>query len=355
MAKAKDRYVAYVGTYTHENSIGIHVYDIDVESGRLTERSVAPINNPSYVTISEDGQILYSIEDEGVCAFKIDENGDLSKINSKWIGGMRGCYLDVDKERRFLFVGGYHDGRVTMMRLRPDGGIDDIADGIFHQGLAITSENRRIDHPKVSCVKLTPDHKYLCAADYGLNQVKVYAVDYTHGKLKLADIIRCELEAAPRLIRFSEDARFCYILTELANAIEVYKYEDKGNEPFFERIQTIPVVEEDFRISSATSMSLCKDNDYVFVAIDGFDGMSWLKRDPEDGTLSYIGETMISGDFPKSIAVLPGAKYVAVLNHDSNEIRTFGFNYEENYALMKNPPVKVDKPNCIRILKLENK
>ena len=42
----KKKYVAYVGTYTHGNSKGIHVYDVDVETGVLTERSVTPINNP---------------------------------------------------------------------------------------------------------------------------------------------------------------------------------------------------------------------------------------------------------------------------------------------------------------------
>lgn len=26
----KEKYVAYVGTYTHENSVGIHIYDVDV-------------------------------------------------------------------------------------------------------------------------------------------------------------------------------------------------------------------------------------------------------------------------------------------------------------------------------------
>lgn len=28
------KYVAYVGTYTHENSVGIHIYDVD-EFGEL--------------------------------------------------------------------------------------------------------------------------------------------------------------------------------------------------------------------------------------------------------------------------------------------------------------------------------
>ena len=53
------KYVAYVGTYTHGSSIGIHVYDIDVENGKLTERNVVPVNNASYITKSCNGKYLY--------------------------------------------------------------------------------------------------------------------------------------------------------------------------------------------------------------------------------------------------------------------------------------------------------
>ena len=35
---SKDRYVAYVGTYTHGTSVGIHIYDMDVEAGKLMEQ-----------------------------------------------------------------------------------------------------------------------------------------------------------------------------------------------------------------------------------------------------------------------------------------------------------------------------
>ena len=34
----KEKYVAYVGTYTHGNSKGIHIYDVDMEEGILSER-----------------------------------------------------------------------------------------------------------------------------------------------------------------------------------------------------------------------------------------------------------------------------------------------------------------------------
>ena len=132
---SKDRYVAYVGTYTHENSVGIHIYDLDVDNAAMKERKVVPINNPSDLVVSKDKRFLYSIADEGVEAFKILPDGDLESMNSTGIGGMRGCYVEVDDENRYLFVGGHHDGRVSMLHINEDGSLGSIADGIFHKGM----------------------------------------------------------------------------------------------------------------------------------------------------------------------------------------------------------------------------
>ncbi len=351
----QEKFVAYVGTYTHETSVGIHVYDLDIANGKLEERSVAQINNPSYLTLSKNGRFLYSIADEGVASFAIDDNGDLTKTSQEQIGGMRGCFVDVDSQNRYLFVGGFHDGRVTMMRLNEDGTIDGIADGIFHRGVAYTRSERRIDHPMVSCVKLTRDEKYLLALDHGLSQVKVYRVDYEAGKLKLADIIRCVLDGAPRTIRFSHDGRFCYILDEVMNMIEVYTYEERDGEPKFERIQKISVLDKKYSmITEATCMCQSFSGNHIFVSIDGYNGMAILQRDPESGMLTFEHLTKISGDFPKSLSVLPGEEFVAVLNHDSNEIRTFQvFHGDRPYVLQRSAPVKIAQPNCIRVLKLE--
>lgn len=351
----QEKFVAYVGTYTHETTVGIHVYDVDTVKGKLTERSVAQINNPSYLTLSKDGHYLYSIADEGVASFLIDENGDLTKTSQEQIGGMRGCFVEVDSLNRYLFVGGFHDGRVTMMRLNEDGTINGIADGLFHRGVAYTRSERRIDHPMVSCVKLTRDEKYLLAVDHGLSQVKVYRIDYEQGKLKLAHIIRCVLDGAPRTVRFSHDGRFCYILDEVMNMVEVYAYEEKDGEPCFERIQKISVLDKKYdMITEASCMCQSFTGDYFYVSIDGYNGMSVLKRDQETGKLSFEQLTKTSGDFPKSISVLPGDEYVAVLNHDSNEIRTFQvFHDDRPHVVQRTAPVKIGQPNCIRILKME--
>ena len=128
------KYVAYVGTYTHGSSKGIHIYDLDVENGRAVERKVVPINNPSYIKKSHNEKYLYSISDEGVQSFRILPDGDLEPMNSASVHGMRGCYLSTDRDDRFLFVGGWHDGKVTVMRLNDDGTIGEMADDVFIKG-----------------------------------------------------------------------------------------------------------------------------------------------------------------------------------------------------------------------------
>ena len=53
----KDKYVAYVSTYTSgmtDNIHGIKIYDVDVEKGRFTEKDQVEITNSSYVTISHN-------------------------------------------------------------------------------------------------------------------------------------------------------------------------------------------------------------------------------------------------------------------------------------------------------------
>ena len=71
----KEHFVAYVSTYTFGDDYGLRVYDVDMEQGRLIERSQFEITNSSYVTISHNRKFLYAITDFGVQAYKIEKNG----------------------------------------------------------------------------------------------------------------------------------------------------------------------------------------------------------------------------------------------------------------------------------------
>ena len=345
------KYVAYVGTYTHGNSKGIQVYDVDVEKGTLRERSEVQVSNASHTAISKNGKFLYSIEDEGVAVFRRDENGDLTRINRVSIDGMRGCFLATDVDGKYLYVAGYHDGKVTVVHTRRDGSLGRIMDGVYHKGLGSVAE--RNFRPHVNCVRPTPDNKYLCAVDNGIDQVKLYRINKRQHKLELVDILRCPRESGPRIIRFSADGRFAYILFELSNEIKVYSYDGSGHTPEFELLQSISTLtkekDEDAFHNAASGLALAPDGRHLFCTTAGETTVSMYEIDPETGLLDKKFTLPISGDYPKDLVIFPDNKHIAVANHASNTVTTFTVDYDKNIIVMNDKPHHIETPNSIHI------
>ena len=349
----KEKYVAYVGTYTHGSSKGIHIYDVDVEEGILTERCEVPVRNSSYVTRSKNGKYLYSIEDEGVAVFAVDPAGNLERINRVSINGMRGCFLSLDQEGRYLYVAGYHDGKVTVVRTHPDGSLGSVLDGVFHRGLGSVAE--RNFRPHVNCVRPTPDNKYLCAVDNGIDQVKLYTIDRWQHKLRLVDVLRCKRESGPRIIRFSADGRFAYLLFELSNEINVYSYDGEGKNPQFELLQTVSTLSDELDEvhDAASGLALAPDGKHLFCSTAGDNSVAMYEIDDETGLLTKKFALPISGEYPKDLAIFPDCRHLAVANHESSTITTFTIDYEKNILVQKGRPLKVDTPNCIMFTKVD--
>ncbi len=348
---AEKRYVAYVGSYTHGTSKGITILDVDVEKGILTKRKEVECSNASHITISKNGKYLYSIEDEGVAVFEREEDGDLRRINSVSIDGMRGCFLATDVDGKYLFVAGYHDGKVTVVHTRHDGSLGSLMDGVFHVGLGSVAE--RNFRPHVNCVRPTPDNKYLCAVDNGIDQVKIYRINKRTNKLELVDILRCPRESAPRIIRFSADGRYAYILFELSNEIKVYSYDGSGRTPEFELIQTVSTLRKDHDKdavhNAACALRLAPDGRHLFCTTAGEDSVSMFNVNAEDGTIEKKFTLPISGEYPKDMVIFPDNNHIAVVNHVSNTITMFKVDYEKNLLIMNGKPVSVNLPNSIHI------
>lgn len=348
----KKKYVAYVGTYTHGTSKGIQVYDVDVEKGTLTERSEVEVSNASHLAVSKNGKYLYSIEDEGVAVFERDKNGDLTRLNSVDINGMRGCYLATDVDGRYLYVAGYHDGKVTVVHTHKDGRLGSVMDGVFHKGLGSVAE--RTFRPHVSCAERTPDGRFLLVADLGIDQVKIYRFDGEKGTLSLVDAIRCDLESGPRHFMFSKDGKFLYLMYEIKNVIDVYTYETGDRVPKIEKIQTIPSTapERTSQLTAACTIRMSEDEIHLFCSNAGDNSVSVYERDAQTGLLKLLCCLPISGDYPKDIAIFPDGNHLASINHGSNSISFFQVEYKEKLLVMSGRSISVNEPNCCVITKV---
>lgn len=348
---ATEKYVAYVSTYTQGDNHGIKIYDVDMEKGRFTEKDQVEITNSSYVTISHNEKFLYSITDFGVEAYRIKKDGGLDLINFASINGMRGCYVSTDYTDRYLFVSGYHDGKLTVLKLKRDGSIGDITDEVYHKGLGGVGD--RNFRPHINCARMTHDNKYLLVADQGTDHVNVYRFDTVLGKLTLADVIRSEMESAPRHIKISRDGKTLYIVHEWKCFIDVYTYEDKNGVPSFEKIQTVPTAKMERGASNATSaLTFSEDHNYLLSTVAGENSAVLFHVNEETGLLEKIFDLPISGEYPKDAILFPNNKFLVSLNHESNDMTFFSIDIEKKTMIMNGAPMKVDVPNCITFKKI---
>ena len=341
---SKGKYVAYVSSYTQGDSHGIRIYDVDMKNGRFKEKDKVEITNSSYLTISHNGKFLYSITDFGVEAYTIMPDGDLELINFAPINGMRGCYVSTDYTDQYLFVAGYHDGKLTVLRLKEDGSIGEITDEIYHKGLGSMAE--RNFRPHINCARMTHDNKYLLVADQGMDHVNVYRFDVEKGKVKLEDIIRSEMESAPRHIKISEDGRYIYIL-------DVYEYANHDNDPTFEKIQTVELIKlTRGNTNSASAFSFSLDYNYLLSSIAGDNSVIVFDVDKKTGLLKKNFLLPVSGEYPKDAEFFPDNKFLVSLNHESNTMTFFHIDLEHGTMIMNGPAMKVNMPNCIVFHKL---
>ena len=180
----------------------------------------------------------------------------------------------------------------------------------------------------------------------------MYRINKRTDKLELVDIVRCPRESGPRIIRFSADGRFAYILFELSNEIKVYSYDGSGDAPEFELLQSVSTLakkEAGVSHNAASGLALAPDGKHLFCTTAGENTVAMFEVDGETGLLERKFVLPVSGDYPKDLVIFPDNQHIAVANHSSNSVTTFKVDYEKNIIMMKGKPRKIETPNCINI------
>ena len=350
-AAPKKPYLVYVGTYTGEKSKGIYAYRFHPGSQQVDALGlVAETQSPSFLTLHPNRRFLYAVnESQGgsVTAFAVDrKTGRLRQLNLVSARGAGPCHLAVDKTGKTLFVSNFGSGSVAAFPIRKDGSLGEAAGFDQHTGSSVNP--RRQSGPHAHCVTLSPDNRFVAAADLGLDKVFVYRTDPLKASLVANDPPFASVKpgSGPRHFAFSPDAAHAYVINEMASTVTAFEY--AASSGALREIETVSTLPAGFSGQNTTAeIAVDAKGKFLYGSNRGHDSIAVFTIDPAKGTLKLIENVSTQGKVPRNFAIDPTGSYLFAANQNSNNIVLFHIDPNTGRLTPVGKVLEVGSPVCV--------
>lgn len=343
-------FTGYIGTYTKGASKGIYRFTLDTETAKLGEvKAVAELDNPTYVTVSNDNKTLYSVvkegSDGGVASYEINnQTGELTAVNRQLIEGASPCHVSIDHQNRQVVTANYHKGTIESYLVNEDGTIDPVVSIKEHKG---KGPHERQDKPHTHFSGFTPDEKYVVAIDLGIDKLITYKTE--DGKLEEAHTLLVKAGSGPRHITFHPNGKFAYVMTELSNEVIVLSYNSESG--IFTELQYISTIPDDFKENSQGSgIHISSDGRFIYAGNRGHDSIAVFSVNQDNGELTLLEYTATEGNWPRDFVLDPTGKFIVASNQESSNLVLFARDSETGKLTLVQSDVSVPDPVCVKFL-----
>ena len=342
-----------IGTYTNKcDSKGIYIYDFDAKTGDSNfKNSTENVINPSYLTVSDDTNVVYAVNEDGakstVSSFIYDDFASkLVFLNKQKAEGADPCYIINDDIN--IITANYSSGNISIFGKNKDGSISGVKQVVQHYGNGINV--RRQKSPHAHMVYFSPDKKYVFATDLGNDKLYLYKynVAATNEILRVKDTISVKAGGGPRHLTFSKDGKFVYLLQELDGAIVIYNYSDG----VIKKIAETTIVSKDFKGTvGAADIHISPDGKFLYATNRGTVNDISIFKILKSGKLESIGQTSTLGKTPRNFAIDPTGNFLLIANQNSNDIVIFKRNKKTGSLTDTGKKISLCSPVCLVFIK----
>lgn len=348
-----------VGSYTQKEGhvdgkgYGIYILDFNESTGQLSYiDSIAGFTNPSYLTMSDDGQNIYTVNETkdqtGTNAtihhLGLDDQGKYQIISEQKSSGIYPCHLSLDDSGNFLFVSNY-GGSINAIKINSDSSLGPILDSLNIEKVDSFNTRQDAPHPHM----LLPVYDDLVVlSDLGSNAITLFQMN--QGKFKFKSRAYLNDQAGPRHLAYQDST--IYVLNELNNTIEVFKTRSSRNT--LQRIQAIDLLDDmstKDEINSA-AIKIHPNKKFLYASnrdvISGTNNSISVFEINDSNHLTKVQEKDSGGLIPRDFAISPDGQFILVGHQDSNNIKTFKIEQSTGKILELNQTFKIATPVCLR-------
>jgi 6-phosphogluconolactonase len=351
-----DKYLLYIGTYTDGGSKGIYVSPFDIETGFISEPTLAAtLSNPSFQTITADKKQLWSVSElwnggGRVYGYEINwENGELKQVSNLSTLGNGPCYVSVHENTKNILTANYGSGNVSNTPVDEMG--KSTGDSFTHQHLGKGPHASRQKEPHAHSIKVDLKGIYSYAANLGTD--KVYAYTIENNKLTLKKEITIEPGSGPRHLDFHPSMKAMAVVNELNSTISLFKADRDGC--FSELYSSITTLPDNF-----TSNNQCADIHYspdgmfLYASNRGHNSIVVYKVDQATMALEIVDWFSETINWPRNFTIDPTGNFIIVANQNANSITVLKRDAANGKLTYTGHRLTVSKPVCVTLLKLNN-
>ena len=349
--------VVFISAFKSGEEGAIHAYRFDSKNGQLKLlHRTNDIENPFFIAISPSRQFLYAIdakqfgskEHEFVSAYRIEgRDGKLTRLNRQTSRGTASCYLDVDATGKSVVVANYSSGSVASLPVLDDGSLAEIASFVQHSGSSVNPQRQK--EPHAHCIVISPDNRFVLAADLGIDKILNYELEAETAKMKpnaTQPSAGLPPGSGPRHLVFHPNGKRVYVINELKNTVTFFEYATETG-VLIQR-QTISTVPEDFAgISHTADFKITPYGRFLYGTNRGHDSIA-IFRIADDGQLSLVSIEPSLGKGPQNLLITPDGRWLLCANMPGDNVAVFAIDASTGALKSAGDPVSMPMPSCIR-------
>jgi 6-phosphogluconolactonase len=341
----------YIGTYTSTDSNGIYRSSFNNLTGEISlPVLVAPCNNPSFQTISNESGILWTVNESWdkqgtVISYSIDRrSGNLQKIEEISSEGSGPCFVDYHQKSDIVVVANYGSGNITAIPTNGKGKQTGKPSIHIHTGNGPNTDRQQ--EPHAHCAKVDPDGKYIYSCDLGTDEIYVYLIE--KDSLKVYKKLKVEPGSGPRHIAFNSRMETMSVINELKGSISTFRKETDGC--YSEYLNTVNALPEDFNGNNKSAdIHYSQDGQFLYASNRGPDNIAVFNTESIKPEIVEWENSNIKT--PRNFTIDPSGKYLLVANQDDNSIVVFKINQKTGKLKFTGNKINVSLPVCLTFLK----